>query len=62
MVVLRVVFEDLGLLFVVEVPHKVIYLEVFPPFLTLNEPGSISVHLRTAKEKNDPTSALPARH
>lgn len=38
-VVLWIVFEDFGLLHVVEVPHQIVGTEVFPPFFALNEPG-----------------------
>lgn len=37
-VILWVVLEDLGLLFVIEIPYKVVNSKVCPPFLTLDEP------------------------
>jgi len=37
-VVLRVVFEDLLLFWVVEVADEVIEVEFFPPFLAINKP------------------------
>lgn len=37
-VVLRVVFEHFRLLDVVEVAHKVVDAELFPPFLAFDEP------------------------
>jgi len=41
-VILRVVLEDLGLLLVVEVPYKIVHLELFPPFFAINEPARTS--------------------
>ena len=38
-VVLRVVFEDLGLLFVVKAPDEVVNAELLSPFLAFYEPG-----------------------
>jgi hypothetical protein len=37
-VVLRVVFEDFRFLLVVEIANEPVEIEVFPPFLTVNEP------------------------
>ncbi len=44
-VILRVVFEDFGFLFVIEVAGKVIEVEVFAPFLGVDKPISISVYV-----------------
>jgi len=37
-VILRIVLEDLWLLFVLKVPYEVVDLEVLPPFLAVDEP------------------------
>lgn len=37
-VILRVVLKDFLLLGVVEVPHQITELDLFPPFLSVNEP------------------------
>ena len=44
-VILRVVFEDLGLLVVVECVHELVNptAKVFPPFLAVNEPDNIQL-------------------
>ena len=39
-VVLRVVFEDLGFLLVIEVADEVVEIEFFAPFLAVDEPIS----------------------
>jgi hypothetical protein len=39
-VVLRIVLEDFGLLFVVKISYKVIHSELLPPFLAIYEPAS----------------------
>ena len=42
-IVLRIVFEDLGTLLVIECSHEVVHtsLEVFSPFFAIDEPGAI---------------------
>jgi hypothetical protein len=45
MVVLWVVFEDLGLLRVIEVSDQVVKIELCPPGLALEEPEKILVRL-----------------
>ena len=42
MIVLRVVLEDLRLLFVIEGPYELIDAKVFPPFFTIYKPGTSS--------------------
>lgn len=39
MIVLRVVFEDLRLLFVIEGPYELVDTKVFPPFFAIYEPN-----------------------
>ena len=47
-VILWIVLEDLRLLFVVEVPNQIVYLEFFPPFLTVHKPAVVSANGRKA--------------
>lgn len=42
MIVLRVVLEDLRLLFVIEGPYELVDAKVFPPFFTIYEPSIFS--------------------
>lgn len=42
MIVLRVVFEDLWLLYVIEGPYELVNTKVFPPFFAVYEPGVFS--------------------
>lgn len=37
-VILWVVLEDFGFLFVLEIPYKVVHSKLFPPFLIFDEP------------------------
>ena len=39
MIVLRIVLEDLGLLFVIEGPYELVDTKVFPPFFAVYEPN-----------------------
>lgn len=51
-VVLRVVFEDLGFLLVIEVANEVVETEFLAPFLAVNEPISLLAYA-TCKDCED---------
>jgi hypothetical protein len=65
-VVLRVVFENLGLLLVIEVADEIVEVEVLAPFLAVDEPIFVLVYacimdMRTYIFSESATSNLRAR-